>query len=75
MEQVTQERDVKHQTEEEGRAAMTHQRAAFGVRSVDQIVRVHERLAKISPKLDTTRVVKLNAVASDTLSQPHNAAR
>ena len=54
---------------------MTHQRAAFGVRSVDQIVRVHERLAKIRPRLATTSVVKLNAVASDSLSHPHNADR
>ncbi len=54
---------------------MTHQRAAFGVRKVDQMVRVQERLAKISPRLATTSVVKLNAMASDVLSQPHNAER
>ncbi len=75
MKQVAQERNVECKAKEEDRVTDDPPEGRIRGPQVDQMVRVQERLAKISPTLATTSVVKLNAMASVTLSQPHNAER
>src|SRR4029079_10160701 len=43
--------------------ATTHHSAGLGARSVERMIRVHERLARISIRFATTRVENVNARA------------
>ena len=73
---VTQEGNVEHKTKEEERAAEDPpQSADSGTAEVDRIVRDHERLAKISPRLAMTSVVKLRADGVPRACQPSRAER